>query len=100
MTNSASGAEAPASMSTTRNSSGGRRSSSSDSNRPRAMALIIGLRSRRRAVSRASARPLAADCWPISASTRASGIISRFSTSMPRAMASAAVGPSTMATMG
>ncbi|MCY1185984.1 hypothetical protein D9M73_268110 [compost metagenome] len=64
------------------------------------MAMMIGLRSSRPKVSR-STRPMPAPRWsPASARTRASGSISRFSTIIPSARPTAALGPTTMATIG
>ncbi|MNZ67035.1 hypothetical protein D3C78_852700 [compost metagenome] len=100
ITNSAAGAEACDSMSMLRSSSAGRRSSASAHSRPAAIARISGFCASRRSVSRASWAGAPPPWRPRSASARASGIITRLSTRMPRVIASAAGGPITMTATG
>ncbi len=100
MTNSATGAEASASMSMTRIMTAGGRSPGTASVNPSVIAISTGWRTRLFSVPLSARQTPASDCRPSSASVSASGIISRFSIIMPSASATAAGEPTTITTIG
>lgn len=100
ITNSATGAEAKDSISTSFKATVGNFTSVSDKVTPAMMPRIKGLRDKRLKVSRNTLAIEPPPWLPASARARESGIITRFSTIIPSAKATPAWGPTATRAMG